>query len=179
MTTKNTLTAALLGLVVSLGLASCEIDNDGFEINNGPIHEVELIVFGGPNTTSSYSAFRNGSEIELETSGFPVSLMADTAYQVSVNTLDEEGNEVRDLGTDYQIFWFDSSTVQYEDWIDDANDNPTGRFGQLTTGAPNEGTLTLVYIRGLDKFAEEVSDGDTTNAGGEIVFIATYDLLIE
>lgn len=61
----------------------------------------------------------------------------------------------------------------------DENGNPLGLEFSLQTGAPSIGNFTITLRHDLDKFAEGVSEGNITNAGGDTDISVTFPLVIQ
>lgn len=80
----------------------------------------------------------------------------------------------------HQVFYRISEgldmTITYDDT--DGHGNPLGIRTRLTTGQPSSGQLTITLIHSPNKFADVVSDGDITNAGGTVDFECTFDVEI-
>lgn len=80
----------------------------------------------------------------------------------------------------HQVFYRISEgldmAITYDD--KDSHGNPLGIRTVLTTGQPSTGQLTITLLHGPNKFADGVSDGDITNAGGLVDFECTFDVEI-
>lgn len=122
-------------------------------------------------------------------------LNSSTTYDVSLQLLNE--NESEDMGDphynvnleiqaedDHHQFFFEPSnggfTLEFDSYEDfDGNSNPLGLETVFSTGAASSGTLTITLLHEPDKNATNVSDGDMTNAGGEIDLEVTFNVDIE
>jgi len=88
--------------------------------------------------------------------------------------------EIECDAANHQVFFRISEgldmSVAYED--KDRHGNPLGIRTTLSTGQPSTGTLTITLLHGPDKFAEGVSDGNITNAGGTVGLDCKFDVTI-
>ncbi len=102
----------------------------------------------------------------------------------STSPIERISQDIARDGTDHQVFFtstVEGLTIAYRDFGSDfdTDGNPIGFVTELTTGDPGTGTLTMTLRSGPDKFAEGVSDGDITNAGGETVIEVIFDVVVE
>ena len=115
-------------------------------------------------------------------------LTANTSYvgtaeflNESVTPTDVITEEIEEEDEDHQLFFVPGSslnaTFTYLD--EDDNGNPLGLSSTLTTGAASSGQLTIILRHLPDKFADGVSSGDISNAGGETDIEVTFDVTIQ
>ncbi len=69
------------------------------------------------------------------------------------------------------------SNITYLD--QDENGNPLGLEFSFQTGEPSVGNMTITLRHDLDKFAQGVSNGILTNAGGDTDISVTFPLGIQ
>ncbi len=114
-------------------------------------------------------------------------LNPNTVYTATLEFWNEAGGspediteEVEDEALEHQIF-FASTTEQlsiaYGDM--DSDGNPIGLTSTLTTLTASSGKLTISLIHEPNKDAENVSNGDKTNAGGETDIEVTFDVEVQ
>jgi len=88
--------------------------------------------------------------------------------------------EIEEEAEDHQFFFTTTGdldvTINYVD--EDANGNPIGLEFTLVTGDVSEGELEVLLLHEPDKFAEGVSEGDATNAGGEVDIDVSFPITI-
>jgi len=98
----------------------------------------------------------------------------------SVSPIEDITLEVADEALEHQVF-FQSSVpnldIAYAD--SDANGNPIGLTSQFQTSAAGNGTLNITLIHEPMKDATGVSDGDITNAEGEVDIEVNFDVIVE
>jgi len=115
-------------------------------------------------------------------------LMANTAYQGSVEVLNELENPAEDIteevaeeDEDHQFFFQVTGnatvTTAYADT--DADNNPIGIMLTLNTGDASMGSMVVTLRHLLDKNGTGVSDGDITNAGGDTDVEVTFPITIQ
>jgi hypothetical protein len=178
---------SLIFLIVAIGLVACE-DNCG---EHSSIH-VLRIQGDHPGDSAhifvlSYydsTMYPNGQE-SISASGFRSSIEYD-AHAIFWNWYhaptggDAVNPDIECDAENHQVFYRISEgldmTITYDDT--DGNGNPLGIRTILTTGQPSSGQLTITLIHGPNKFADEVSAGDITNAGGLVDFECTFDVEI-
>lgn len=112
-----------------------------------------------------------GSEPTMET----IDLKANTIYSARVTLLNELNMPVEDIteevseeAEDHQFFYetdISGLTVAYSD--NDVNGNPIGILSMVTTADSSSGSLNITLLHLPDKFANGVSTGDISLAGGE------------
>ncbi len=113
-------------------------------------------------------------------------LTANTSYSVEIEVLNEEENEniteeILQEDEEHQFFFQFSNGLNLDFAYDDVDGdgNPIGVSSIFTTGEASTGTLTVTLRHEPIKDAEDVVDGDITNAGGETDIAATFDVVIE
>jgi len=148
------------------------------------VSRIDLLVNSSVDGFLSYHLFpasiSDTGRIFTPWSTYPIQLPEDTSLSVHIEFYDANDNQVFFLGSAQQTFWVDSGcSLEFENWMVDADNNPMGIWGVLNTGSPATGTLSLVGKYNLDKFAPGVSDGDITNADGELIYKVTFDIVIE
>lgn len=126
----------------------------------------------------------DGGDAPIVTSG---ALAANLRYSGSVRLLDESvlpaidvTLEIDEEGDDHQFFFSSNITglsVSYADTDD--NGNRFGLLSNLTTNNAGNGTLMVTLIHEPEKFAASVSNGDVTNAGGQIDIEAKFDIVVQ
>ena len=114
-------------------------------------------------------------------------LTANHSYMGRLELLNESETPTEDITEEIKAedkdhqFFFQSSisdlTFAYTDM--DADGNPVGLTGTLTTGAAGTGTMTIILIHKPEKEGTGVSDGDVTNAQGETDIQITFPLIVE
>ena len=115
-------------------------------------------------------------------------LAQNTIYTGQVEFLNEtNADDVEDItledgeeAEEHQVFYTPNNlnlTVNYTD--EDANQNPIGIATSVQTGDASNGTLTIVLRHEANKTAENVANGDITNAGGETDIEVSFDIVIE
>lgn len=175
---------ALLGLLV---LSSCD-DDDPEPENEEELITTVNVIFEDLSNDSIYTlTFRDldgdgGDEPVITTEPLP----ANSEFRVDVEFLDESDDpaeditdEVREEAEEHQVFFLIDGlnlTHSYDD--EDVNGNPLGVVNTMQTGEAGNGTLRIVLRHEPDKFAEGVSDGDITNAGGETDIDVEFDVEI-
>lgn len=169
---------AVLTVALSGSLLSCGSDDPQ------PTDPNEMI------TTVNVSFTNNGMTDEVITGFFrdidgpggedpfisDIQLNANASYTLDVEFLNERESPAENLtaeiaqnGLDYQVFYTTGGTANlnyaYND--QDAQGNPIGLKGILTTGAAGNGTLRLTLLYQPVKSASGVAGGDIGNARGE------------
>lgn len=115
-------------------------------------------------------------------------LRASATYTVTIRFLNEQENpaenvteEIADEDEEHQIFYVSgtglNATYAYGD--QDADGNPIGLTGTLTTGAASTGDLVVSLVHEPVKTAAGVSAGDPTNVGGETEAQVTLNVTIQ
>ena len=151
--------------------------------NDEPLNQEELI------TTFIYTlSDSNGNQVilsfkDVDGSGGlnPIyyvsgSLKANTTYAGSLELLNESVSPVDTITHEivsedfaHQFFYLKSNvlnaSIHYADL--DKNGKPLGVKSSMTTGSPSTGTIKIVLRHEPNKDAQNVSQGDITNAGGE------------
>lgn len=177
--------AALLAL--PLLLTSCDKDD--------PIipNEEELITTVNYTLTSDDGQVVVLSFVDLDGDGdnLPTimggTLSANTVYSGSLELLNEAESPAEDITEEVQAeddehqFFFQSTidgmVISYTD--QDADGNPVGLKTNITTGAPNSGSLTVILKHEPVKDAAGVSAGDITNAQGETDIQVTFPIDVQ
>lgn len=98
----------------------------------------------------------------------------------SENPAEDITEEIEEEDEDHQFFFSSDIaglTFTYNDM--DADGNPIGLKSTLTTGNAGSGTITIILQHEPDKNAAGVSDGDITNAGGEIDIEVTFPIDVQ
>lgn len=114
-------------------------------------------------------------------------LNANTTYTGTLELLNESLSPIEDItleieeeDEDHQFF-FQSNIVglaiNYAD--QDADGNPVGLTSTLTTGTAASGNITVTLVHEPMKSAAGVSDGDITNAEGEIDIEVSFPVNVE
>ncbi len=142
----TTVTLTLIGTSGPVVFTYVDLDGDG---GTAPTIQGNAL---SPNRTYAYTlSFLNATEAPAE--------------DITV--------EVREEGTDHQVFFQPSSglnlTAAYSTAAGevDANSRPIGLAGTMTTGATSTGNLKVILRHEPNKGAAGVSNGDITNADGE------------
>ena len=114
-------------------------------------------------------------------------LSANTVYTGSIELLNEAESPAEDITLeieeedDEHQFFFQSTipelVVSYNDQDDDGN--PVGLNTNITTGAPDSGSLTLTLRHEPVKDAAGVSAGDITNAQGSTDIEITFPIDVQ
>lgn len=96
------------------------------------------------------------------------------------NPPDNISAEIEDNKEDYQFFFnvigVDMEVV-YADT--DANGNPVGLNTAVRPISPGTGSLLITLVEGLNKFGEDVNEGNIWNAGGTTIVQVTLPIIIE
>jgi len=168
--------------VLSLILTfSCSSDDND---NPLPVNEEEVITTvritltpqGGGTTVVFQSQDLDGDGPNTPVVTISDDLISFADYNASIEILNELENpaeditiEVEEEDEDHQFFYSFSNasnaTVTYTDADEDGN--PVGLSFILSTDDVNTETLVVTLRHELNKFADGVSDGIITNAGGE------------
>lgn len=175
-------------------LLSCKKDEDPV-FTPPPTNENEVItsaelVFTDTENNEIYSWLY--SDIDGDGGNQPVitadTLPANRSFSMTITLLNETENPVEDITTeiedeadDHQFFFVNNNdidiTFEYADT--DNNGFPVGLENTVTTGQTSTGDITVVLRHLPEKSAENVSEGDISNAGGgtdlEITFGAVID----
>jgi len=189
---KKFLTHLFIPLTFVLALSSCEKDPEP----DDPVipNEEEVITTlnftltpdGGGDAIvfSSYDEDGEGGSDAVITNA---TLAANTVYLASIELLNETEDpaeniteEIEEEDEEHQFFFttdVDGMIVSYTDA--DENDNPIGLSTTVSSGAAATGELTIILKHEPDKFADGVSDGDMTNAGGETDIEITFTVTVE
>ena len=166
----------LIFFILAMVITSCEKDDPE------PINEEELIttvrlvctpVSGGDVVTLQFEdQDGDGGDPPVITGGEFRSNTDYTAEVIflneSVSPADNVSDEVREEGTEHQVFLVFSGvdfTVGYLD--SDTGGNPIGLEMSLSAGNAGSGQLSLILRHEPQKENAGVSEGDITNAGGE------------
>lgn len=180
-------------MLVILALIFTACDNDDPE----PVNPEELITTVNVTFTNTADAsdvamatFRDldgeGGDDPVITD--PPALSANSTYTVTIQFLNEQETpaenvteEVEDEDFAHQVFYVAGTglnlTYAYND--QDDNQNPVGLTGTATTGAAGTGDLTITLIHEPVKTASGVSEGNPTNAGGEVDVEVTFSITIQ
>jgi len=173
----------------ALVFTSCSDDDDAPQV----INEEEVITTMTVTLADANGNVRTLTVVDADGDGPtpPVTnvddLDANTTYSGSVvflNQLEDPAEniteEVAEEDEEHQVFYVPSSglniTVDYND--QDPNGNPLGLDFTLTTGDASSGTLTVTLVHEGNKDADGVSDGDPTNAGGEVDIEKAFEVEI-
>lgn len=173
--TRNVLKPALLLLLASGLLLSCDKDDDA---TDAPINESELITtvtltMQEAGTTNPVTAtFRDpdGEGGNAPTKFDEIVLKPNTIYNTTVTLLDESKTppaditgEIEEEDEDHQFFYTPTTGLNVTVAYDDADDNnlPVGLKTKVTTGAASTGTLkvTLKHQPGIKN--NNLATGDT------------------
>ena len=90
--------------------------------------------------------------------------------------------EIREEDEEHQVFYVARGVdidVAYSSADADADGNPLGLSGELTTGDAGSGTLVVTLRHEPNKDASGVADGDITNAGGETDVEARFPVALQ
>ena len=169
--------------------ASCNKDDEMHDHD----HEEELI------TTLTYTLTPDGGgdavvlsfqDVDGDGGNAPTitteALAANTTYTGVIELLNEAETpsenvteEIEEEGTEHQFFFATDTniTTAYTDM--DNNNLPIGLASTLTTTDAGTGNFTITLRHEPDKNAEDVRDGDITNAGGETDIEVTFAVVIE
>ncbi|GAB5527259.1 MAG: hypothetical protein Roseis2KO_51310 [Roseivirga sp.] len=190
-TTRNkNLNTLLVAIVVLLAGTACSSDDPEM------VNEEELITTVNVTFTNTAMASDvvNVSFRDLDGPGGtdPVigdlTLSANAEYTFTIEFLNEQETpveditaEVREEGTDHQVFFLIGGTANivttYGD--QDTNGNPIGLIGTATTGDASNGTFAIVLVHEPTKSATGVNAGNIGGAGGEEDIRVQFDLRIQ
>lgn len=187
---RKNLKTLWLAIVVLLAGTACSSDDPEM------VNEEELITTVNVTFTNTAMASDvvNVSFRDLDGPGGtdPVigdlALSANAEYTFTVEFLNEQETpteditaEVREEGTDHQVFFIKGGTanieIAYGD--QDTNSNPIGLAGTATTGDASNGTFGIVLVHEPNKSATGVSAGNIGGAGGEEDIRVQFDLSIQ
>ena len=115
-------------------------------------------------------------------------LVPNTTYNGVITVLNETENPAEDItievkaeANEHQFFYNAttiSSTFSYAG-SNDSNGNPLGVNFTVTTGASGTGSYTVTLRHEPNKTAQNVKDGDITNAGGETDITVTFPITLQ
>lgn len=175
-------------------LSSCKKDEDPV-FTPPPSNEHEVItsaelIFTDTENNEVYSWLYSDPDGD---GGNPAVITADTlpanrSFSMTITLLNETETpaeditpEIQDEAEDHQFFFINSNEVDITfEYADSDSDNfPVGLENTVTTGQSSTGNVTVILRHFPDKSAENVPDGDITNAGGgtdlEITFTAVIN----
>ncbi len=190
---KKTNLILLLAIFLGMSTWSC-IDDDANAENMGTeglITDVTYSLSSADGYEATFSFIDRDGDGGNDALIFSDTLLANKTYtgglilhNRSTSPIERISQEIAREGLDHQVFFIstiEGLTVAYRDFGSDfdTDGNPIGFVTELTTGDPGIGTLTMTLRSGPDKFAEGVSDGDITNAGGETVIEVIFDVVLE
>jgi len=181
------LSFVLIGSV--LCLSSCDESTEG----HGLIHGIDVTGLSSQTSDRLFSLnyYDSLATGYITVDSLPEILKQQRTYEtttyfwyvanVSTNTaIFPIGESSIDAGC-HQVFYSVSEgldlTIHYNDADD--NGNPIGLVTQVVTGMPSSGQLTITLIHDPDKFASGVSDGNLSNAKGQVDFEHTFNVVIE
>lgn len=191
MHTKNRFSHLLLpALLITFLFSACRKEKPTSPGTTPPPNEEELI------TTVVLRLSDGGTQKEFRWSDLSGSIVvtgdtltAGTTYAFEVLFLNESvtptdtvNHEIEAEAEEHQVFVLFNGVnaiFTYEPTDVDANGRPLGLRGSITAGAPGAGTMQVVLLHEPLKEAPGVSDGDITNAGGEIDAEPEFPLVIE
>ncbi|MEO1438420.1 MAG: type 1 periplasmic binding fold superfamily protein [Bacteroidota bacterium] len=165
----------LLGLVGVL-FSACSKD-DPEEENEEEVITTLIVTLDDGNGNTKTLSFADADADPNTPAVFVLdALDANTTYSFEVRVLNETETPAEEVTTeileedeDHQFFFIPAGTLNvtaaYTDM--DADGNPIGQEGTMTTGDASAGNLTVILRHEPDKNATGVSDGDVANAGGE------------
>ncbi len=183
-------------LITSLLLifSSCKKDEDPV-FTPPPTNENEVItsaelVFTDTENNENYSWLYSDPDGD---GGNPPVITADTlpanrSFTMNITLLNETENPVEDLtneildeADDHQFFFIKGNDIEitfsYAD--SDSNGLPVGLENAVTTATSSTGDVTIVLRHLPNKSAENVSEGDLSNAGGETDLEITFTTVID
>jgi hypothetical protein len=189
MKTMKTMKRCSMYALLAIAMIGCSDDDAAPE----PINEEEVIttVILTLTPDSGEEVVLTAIDLDGDGPGELVTTMSgsfseSTEYEGAVQFLNETDptsieditEEVLEEAEEHQVFYTTAGGLNIQtSYLDfDDNDNPLGLQITLTTGAASDGLLTVTLIHEPTKSAEGVSDGDITNAGGEIDIIADFDV---
>ena len=175
--------------ISAISFSSCSLDDENPQL----INEEEII-------TTIIATFTNGENVVTMTSydedgDGPVAPVVSvngnftagetysgTIQFVNQSVLPEQEitEEVEAEGDEHQIFFQHNGlgTFSYAD--EDVNGNPIGlNFSFTASSTPTTGNLTITLIHEPDKFAEGVSGGIPTHAGGSTDAEVIFPVVVE
>ncbi len=175
--------------LTTFALFSCTDDNEPEPVNEEELITTVSLVFAGDNGETKTFTFQDldGTGPDTPTVSLDT-LSPNTTYSVNVLFLNATENpaesitdEVREEGTDHQVFFGISPTLNISFMYNDADSEgkPIGLLTDFTTGAASSGKLAVILRHEPNKSAANVSDGDITNAGGETDIEVEFDVVIE
>ncbi|AXO79125.1 type 1 periplasmic binding fold superfamily protein [Olleya aquimaris] len=182
-------------LLAAIAFVSCSNDDDATD-NPVPVNEEEVIT----TLTATLTPVGGGTEITLQkqdsdgdgpddaviTVSSPLAI--GTTYNVSLELLNETespaesiNEEIEEEDDEHQFFYTATNDVATFAYVDfDGDGNPLGLEFTLTTAdVASTGNITIELQHLPNKSAEGVSDGDSTNAGGETDVMAIFPIVVE
>jgi len=116
-----------------------------------------------------------------------VDLKANTSYSATVQLLNELANPIEDItvevaaeAEDHQFFYettVGGLTITYGD--SDLNGNPIGILSTVSTTDTSNGSLSITLLHLPDKFANGVSTGNISLAGGESDISVSFNFNVQ
>lgn len=173
---------------------SCKKDEDPIT-TPPPTNESEVIttaelVFTDTDNNESYIWLYSDSDGD---GGTPPAITADTlpanrSFSMSITLLNETENppenittEIEEEADDHQFFFSHGNEIEISFTYSDSDSNgfPVGLENSVNTGLNSTGDITVVLRHLPNKSAENVSEGDITNAGGDTDLEITFTGVID
>lgn len=180
---------ALSIIVILVLVSSCSDDDTPTQVIEEEVITTMTITLtpdggGTAITLQTRDTDGDGPNAPVVTSG---TLTANTIYNGSIELLNELESpaediteEVEELDDEHQFFFQATNSIATFSYSDtDGDGNPVGLSFTLTTGSAGSGTVTVSLIHEPAKDASGVSDGDSTNAGGEEDISATFSVTVQ
>ncbi|MFI1745909.1 type 1 periplasmic binding fold superfamily protein [Thalassobellus sediminis] len=179
-----------IAIITLLFISSCSSDDDPEIVIEEEVittMTVTLAPVGGGTTIELKSQDLDGDGPNPPVVTVSGNLTSNTTYNGSIELLNELESpaediteEVEELEEEHQFFFDASNAIATFDYSDtDADGNPVGLSFELTTTDAGTGTITVTLIHEPSKNASGVSDGDSTNAGGEEDISETFSITVE
>lgn len=189
----KTINTILITIAITLALTSCSND----DTSSTPVNEEEVITTVKVTLTNgSNTIILTSRDLDADGPNAPVisvsgNLSANTTYSGEVSLLNETKDPIEIVSAEieespserleHQFFYSSISgllgTFTYAD--EDGNGNPVGLLFTFETGAASSGNLLVVLRHLPNKFAEGVSSGNISNAGGSTDAQALFPIIVE
>ena len=172
---------------ITLTLIQCEVDDPvlenaeelithfRIELTPESVGDIQIFQFQDPDGEGGYIPIISSDTLD-----------ANTLYTATLTLLNEAsspiidvGEEVQEEADEHQFFFIITDVPVEHSYADeDENGNPIGLINRFTTMTPGEGTLKVILRHEPDKYADGVSQGDITLAGGSTDLEVEFPLIV-
>jgi len=180
-----TLLALFLGCMLISSCAEGEPEVTGEE------KEITTLILTFRNTdtgeTALFELFDNDADGPQSPIYLNDTLRVDASYELTIQVLNEIVSPARDVTQDilaaaeeHQFFFDPGNGLDLEFVYDDTdlNNNPIGIKALFFAGVASQGSFTVTLKQKVNKEADDVSDGDISNAGGITDIQADFNVVI-